>query len=127
MFFLNLKKFYTMGFLLRLFFTWIAIIVSSQFLPGIHINNYVTALIAAAVLALLDSFVKPILVFLTIPITLITLGLFLLVINAAIVLLGARLVQGFEVDSFWWALAFSLVVSLIVTLLEMIDRAFSRK
>jgi putative membrane protein len=116
-----------MGFLLRLFFTWIAIIVSSQFLPGIHINNYVTALIAAAVLALLDSFVKPILVFLTIPITLITLGLFLLVINAAIVLLGARLVQGFEVDSFWWALAFSLVVSLIVTLLEMIDRAFSRK
>jgi putative membrane protein len=97
-----------MGFLLRLFFTWIAIIVSSYFLPGIHINNYVTALMAAAVLALLDSFVKPILIFLTIPITLITLGLFLLVINAGIVLLGAKLVQGFEVDSFWWALAFSM-------------------
>jgi putative membrane protein len=116
-----------MGFLLRLFFTWIAIIVSSYFLPGIHINNYVTALMAAAVLALLDSFVKPILIFLTIPITLITLGLFLLVINAGIVLLGAKLVQGFEVDSFWWALAFSMVVSLIVTLLELIDKSFSRK
>ena len=116
-----------MGFLLRLFFTWIAIIISSYFLPGIHINNYVTALIAAAVLALLDSFVKPILIFLTIPITLITLGLFLLVINAGIVLFGAKLVQGFEVDSFLWALAFSMVVSLIVTLLELIDKSFSRK
>jgi putative membrane protein len=79
------------------------------------------------VLALLDSFVKPILVILTIPFTLITLGLFLLVINAVIVLAGAKLVDGFSVDSFWWALGFSLVVSLIVTLLESFDKRINKK
>jgi putative membrane protein len=84
-------------------------------------------LIAAAVLALLDSFVKPILVILTIPFTLITLGLFLLVINAVIVMAGAKLVDGFSVDSFWWALGFSLLVSLIVTLLESFDKKINRK
>jgi putative membrane protein len=115
-----------MGFILRLFFTWIAIIIASYILPGIHIRDYISALIAAAVLALLDSFVKPILVILTIPFTLITLGLFLLVINAVIVLLGAKLVNGFTVDSFWWALGFSLVVSLIVTLLESFDKRVNK-
>lgn len=116
-----------MGFILRLFFTWVAIIIASYILPGIHVRDYISALIAAAVLALLDSFVKPVLVFLTIPITLVTLGLFLLVINALIVLFGARIVEGFEVDGFWWALGFSLIVSLIVTLLEAVDKAFSKK
>jgi putative membrane protein len=113
-----------MGFLLRLFFTWIAIIC---FLYSIHIKDYISALIAAAVLALLDSFVKPILVILTIPITLITLGLFLLVINAVIVLVGAKLVDGFSVDSFWWALGFSLLVSFIVTILESFDKKVNKK
>jgi putative membrane protein len=96
-------------------------------LDGVGVKDYITGLIAAAVLALLDSFVKPILVFLTIPITLLTLGLFLLVINAAIVMAGAKIVPGFEVSSFWWALAFSLVVSLIVTALEMIDKGLSKR
>ena len=116
-----------MRFLLRLFFTWLAVIIASYLLPGIHINNYITALIAAAVLALLDSFVKPILVLLTIPITILTLGLFLLVINAGIVLLGAYFVKGFEVDNFWWALLFSLVVSFIVALLEKLDKKAKRR
>lgn len=115
-----------MGFLLRLFFTWIAIIIASYILSGIHIKDNISALIAAAVLALLDSFVKPILVILTIPFTLITLGLFLLVINAVIVMFGARLVDGFSVDSFWWALGFSMIVSLIVTLLESFDKRINK-
>jgi putative membrane protein len=115
-----------MGFLLRLFFTWIAIIIASYILSGIHIKDNISALIAAAVLALLDSFVKPILVFLTIPFTLITLGLFLLVINAVIVMFGAKLVDGFSVDSFWWALGFSIIVSLIVTLLESFDKRINK-
>ena len=115
-----------MGFLLRLFFTWIAIIIASYILSGIHIKDNISALIAAAVLALLDSFVKPILVILTIPFTLITLGLFLLVINALIVMFGARLVDGFSVDSFWWALGFSMIVSLIVTLLESFDKRINK-
>ena len=115
-----------MGFLLRLFFTWIAIIIASYILSGIHIKDNISALIAAAVLALLDSFVKPILVILTIPFTLITLGLFLLVINAVIVMFGAKLVDGFSVDSFWWALGFSMIVSLIVTLLESFDKRMNK-
>jgi putative membrane protein len=115
-----------MGFLLRLFFTWIAIIIASYILSGIHIKDNISALIAAAVLALLDSFVKPILVILTIPFTLITLGLFLLVINAVIVMFGAKLVDGFSVDSFWWALGFSIIVSLIVTLLESFDKRINK-
>lgn len=126
-YFANLIEITIMGFILRLFFTWVAIIIASYVLPGIHIRDYTSALIAAAVLALLDSFVKPVLVFLTIPITLVTLGLFLLVINALIVLFGARIVDGFEVDGFWWALGFSLIVSIIVTLLEAVDKAFSKK
>ena len=116
-----------MRFLLRLFFTWVAILIADNLLDGVAVKDYITGLIAAAVLALLNSFVKPILVILTIPITILTLGLFLLVINAAIVMAGAKIVPGFEVSSFWWALAFSLVVSLIVTALEMIDKAFSKR
>jgi putative membrane protein len=116
-----------MAFIVRLFFTWIAIIIASYVLKGIHVSDFMSALIAAAVLALLNTFVKPLLVILTIPITLLTLGLFLLVINALIVMMGAKLVPGFTVDSFWWALGFSLLVSLIVSLLESIDRAARKK
>ena len=116
-----------MGFLVRLFFTWIAIIIASYILPGIHVKDFITALVAAAVLALLNAFVKPLLVILTIPITILTLGLFLLVINALIVLLAVKIVPGFTVDGFWWALGFSLVVSVIVSLLESMDKAVRRK
>ena len=116
-----------MGFIVRLFFTWIAIIIASYILPGIHVSDFVSALIAAAVLALLNIFVKPLLVILTIPITILTLGLFLLVINALIVMMGAKLVPGFAVDSFWWALGFSLLVSLIVSLLSGMDKAVRKK
>lgn len=115
-----------MGFLVRLFFTWIAIIIASYILPGIHVKDFITALITAAVLALLNAFVKPLLVILTIPITILTLGLFLLVINALIVLFAVKLVPGFTVDGFWWALGFSLVVSVIVSMLESMDKAFRR-
>lgn len=116
-----------MRFLLRLFFTWLGVLIASYLLDGIHVSDNITALVAAAVLALLDSFVKPILILLTIPFTLVTLGLFLLVINAVIVILGAEIVDGFEVQSFGWALAFSLVVSLIVTLLEALDKKMNRE
>ena len=116
-----------MRFLLRLFFTWLGVLIASYLLDGINVRDNITALVAAAVLALLDSFVKPILILLTIPFTLVTLGLFLLVINAVIVILGAEIVDGFEVQSFGWALAFSLVVSLIVTLLEALDKKMNRE
>ncbi|MES1222519.1 MAG: phage holin family protein [Bacteroidota bacterium] len=116
-----------MNVLLRIFFTWIAVIIAAYLLPGIHIKDSITALIVAAVLALLDSIVKPVLIFLTIPITIVTLGLFLLFINAFIVLVDAYFVHGFQVDSFWWALLFSIVVSLVRALFERMDKKLSRR
>ncbi len=115
-----------MGFIIRLFFTWLAVIIASYILPGIHISDYFSALIFAAVLAILNVFLKPLLVVLTIPITLITLGLFLLVINACIVLVGDYFVQGIKIDNFWWALLFSLVISVIVSIFESFDKKVNK-
>lgn len=116
-----------MRFLTRLFFTWLAVILAAAWIDGVAVRDYVTALVAAVVLSLLDSFVKPLLLLLTLPITFFTLGLFLLVLNAFVVMIGARLVDGFEVQGFWPALWFSLLVSLVVTLLEGIDKRFRRE
>jgi putative membrane protein len=116
-----------MRFLTRLFFTWLAVILASAWIDGVHVRDHVTALAAAAVLALLDALVKPLLVLLTLPVTVFTLGAFLLVLNAAMVMLGARLVDGFEVEGFWPALWFSLLVSVVVMLLERVDRRLRRE
>lgn len=88
--------------------------------PHIHIDDYVSALLVAIVLAFLNTVVKPVLTILTIPITLVTLGLFLLVINALIIIFAGKLVPGFQVDGFFWALVFSLVLSLCTSILNMV-------
>ena len=107
---------------LRLLMKWtasaMAVAIIAWLLPGVHLSGFATALLLAAVLALLNIFVKPFLVLLTIPATIFTLGLFLLVVNALIVLLAESLVPGFEVDGFWPALLFSLLYSLVGTILE---------
>lgn len=89
----------------------------SYLLDGIKFDSFWTAIIVAIVLAVLNAIVKPLLILLTLPITLFTLGLFLLVINAAIILLAEKLVPGFQVDGFWWALIFSLMLSILTSLL----------
>ena len=104
-----------MNFLAQLLVSALAVIVTSLILPGVHIDTALTGIIVAAVLALLNAVVKPILVILTIPITIVTLGLFLLVINAAMVLLVSKLVPGFAVAGFWTALFFSLIMSLVMS------------
>src|SRR6185295_10978338 len=96
----------------------LAVVVSSYLLPGVHIDGVLTAILVAAVLAFLNAIIKPILVFLTIPITLVNFGLFLLVINALIILFAAKLVPGFQVSNFWWALLFSMVLSLVTAVFE---------
>ncbi len=97
----------------KILLTALAVIVLSSFLPGIDVgNNYLTAVIVAIVIALLNMFVRPLLVFFTLPATLVTFGLFLFVINAIIVLLAGRLVDGFYVSGFWTALIFSILLSL---------------
>jgi putative membrane protein len=91
----------------------LAILVAAYLLPGVHVAGFLTALVVAVVLGIVNAVIKPILVILTLPINILTLGLFTLVINAALVLLTSKLVTGFKVDGFWWALAFSLVLWLV--------------
>lgn len=100
-----------MRFVIRLLVTTILVVVLCQILPGVHVANWTQALWVAAVLGLLDNFLKPLLVFLTLPATIITMGLFLLVINAVIIMLAAYFVNGFTVDGFWYALLFSIILS----------------
>lgn len=88
----------------------------AHIIPGVHIDTYWTAIIVAAVLGLLNFFIKPILIILTLPITILTLGLFLLVINTAIIMLDSKFVHGFKVDGFWPAFWFSLALSIVSSL-----------
>lgn len=107
-----------MRFALHLLVSSIAILLAAYLLPGVYVEGFLNALLLALVLALLNLLVKPILVFLTIPVTILTLGLFLLVINAVLILAAAQLVPGFSVDGFGWAVLFSLVMTLVRSLLE---------
>ncbi len=107
-----------MGLLIKLLINTLAVFAGAYILPGVHVKNFTTAIIVAIVLAVLNAFLKPLLVILTIPVTILTLGLFLLVINAVIVILCSKLVPGFTVDGFWYALLFSLVISLIAAVLD---------
>lgn len=106
-----------MKFLIRLLLSALAVVIVSYLLPGVYLEDFFAALILAVLLSLLNAVVKPILVILTIPLTIVTLGLFLLVINAVIILIAESLMPGFAVDNFWWALLFSLLLSLTNTLL----------
>jgi putative membrane protein len=106
-----------MSFLIRILISALVAFGLSYILKGVHIDSFVTALILALVLAVLNALVKPILIILTLPITIITLGLFLFVINACIILLGSKLVSGFSVDGFWWALLFSILLSIVSSIL----------
>lgn len=90
----------------------------ANILSGVHVDSFWTALVFALVLAILNVIAKPILIILTFPVTLITLGLFLFVINAIVVLLASNLVHGFSIDSFWWALLFSLLLSFIMSFID---------
>ncbi|MBO9152935.1 phage holin family protein [Chitinophaga sp. GCM10012297] len=106
-----------MGILIRILVTALAALLTAYILPGVKLENFTTALILAIVLGLLNLIVKPVLVILTLPVTVVTLGLFLLVINALIVLWASSLVKGFKVDNFWWALIFSVVLSIISSIM----------
>ena len=95
--------------ILRLLLSTIAVLVADMLLSGVHADSLLTGLFVAVVLGLLNTFVRPLIVLLTLPVTIVTLGLFILAINAGMVMLAARLIDGFRVESFWWALAFSVV------------------
>ena len=107
-----------MNLFIKIIISSLAVFLTAYLLPGVSVDTYITAIWVAIVLALLNGFLKPLLVIFTIPVTVVTLGLFLLVINAAIILLADNFVDGFEVSGFWWALLFSLVLSVITSLME---------
>jgi putative membrane protein len=116
-----------MNFLLRIFVTALVAFALANFLKGIHVNEFSTALIFALVLAVLNVLIKPVLIILTLPLTIITLGLFLLVVNTLVVLLASRLVDGFRIDSFWWGLLFALLLSFVnAVLFKEIDKEKER-
>jgi putative membrane protein len=101
-----------MKLLTRILVTSVLVLLIAHFMKGVHVSGFVTALLVAVVLGLLNIFIKPIFVLLTLPFTIFTLGLFLLVINASIILLCTNIVGGFSVDSFWTALLFSIFLSI---------------
>ncbi len=102
-----------MKLILRVLLSALAVVILARILPGVGVDSYTTAIIVAIVLSLLNFIVKPILIILTLPVTILTLGLFLLIVNALIILMADGLISGFTVDSIWWALLFSLLLSLL--------------
>ncbi|MCX7546756.1 phage holin family protein [Xanthomarina sp. F1114] len=106
-----------MNLIIRILLTAVAVVVLAYLLPGVYVEGYGAAVIVAVVLGLLDAFVKPLLVVLTLPITVITLGFFLLVINALIILMANKFISGFTVDGFWIALLFSFLLSILQSIL----------
>lgn len=106
-----------MKILLKLLLTAVAVFVLAHILPGVSLDGYASALIVAAVLGLLRLIVKPILVLLTLPITVLTLGLFLLFINAFIILIADYFVDGFAVKNIWYGILFSVLLSIFQSIL----------
>jgi putative membrane protein len=115
-----------MQFLIKIILSSFSVMVASWLLPGVIIRDYLSAILVAFVLALLNMVLKPLLILLTIPVTIFTFGLFLLVINAIIALIAGNLVEGFFIAGFWWAMAFSIIVSTINYLINLNDRASYR-
>ncbi len=101
-----------MKIIIRIFITALLVLLIAHFMKGVKVDEFTTAITVAIVLALLNFFVKPVLVLFTLPVTFFTLGLFLLVINAIIILLCDHFVDGFKVDTFWTAMLFSIILSL---------------
>lgn len=96
----------------------LAIFGAAYLLPGVHVDGFVTAILLSFILGTINILLKPILVILTLPITILTLGLFVFIINALLILLADSIIPTFGVDSFWWALLFSLVLSALNGVLQ---------
>ncbi len=105
-----------MNIILRLLFNTLGLLIIAYYIDGIEVQGFYPALISAIILGLLNLIIRPILLILTLPITIITLGLFSFVVNAFLFLFAASFVEGFSVDSFWYALLGSVLMSIISTI-----------
>ena len=110
------KKYSDVG-VIQLFLNWmvstLAIVIATYLVPAVHVSGFYAAFVAALVLGIVNAFLRPALIFLTLPINIISLGLFTFVINAFLVLLTSAVVPGFNVPNFGWALLFSFVLALV--------------
>jgi putative membrane protein len=102
----------------RILISAVVIVFLGWLLPGVVVASSWKAIVAALVLAIINTLIRPILILLTLPVTVVTLGLFLFVINACMVLLASNWVDGFQVNGFWWALLFSFLLSVLNSLLQ---------
>ena len=100
-------------------------VLSKLLVPHVIINSFTTAIIFSIVLALLNAFVKPLVIILTLPLTIITLGLFLLVINVVMILLADKFVSGIKIDGFLWAFIFGLLLSIVSTITHKLKRKWT--
>ena len=107
-----------MNYLIKVLLTAVAVLVIAYLLPGVDVDDYGTAIWVAFIVGVLFSILKPILVVLTLPVTILTLGLFLFVINAAMILLANSWIDGFSVSGFWTALLFSILLSFFESVLH---------
>lgn len=107
-------------FVLQLLLTALAAFLAAKITPGVTITSYWSAILLALVLGLLDVFVKPFLEFISVPVTVLTLGLFMLVINAVIILLASWLLSSFQVSGFWTAMLYSIIFSVVSWIIGLI-------
>jgi putative membrane protein len=108
--------------IINLLLSGLAVVISAYIIPGVTLDGFFTAIVVAIVLGLVNMFIKPLIVLLTLPINVLTLGLFSFVIQAFMVILVTKIVPGFAVSSFWIAMLFAIVLSLVTTLLYRISR-----
>lgn len=111
-----------MKFLADLLIRAFVLLITTYVVPGFHIKSYWTAILVALVLGLLNALVKPILVILTLPVTILTLGLFVFVINAFLLMIASVFIDGFKVDSFVTAIIASIVITVVSTILNTLIR-----
>ena len=97
----------------NVFIRAVAVFASGYVMSGVHVVGFVSATVAAIFFGVINTFVKPVIIFLTLPLNILSLGLFTFVINGFLALLVAKLVPGFTIDSFWWAVLFSIVMSIV--------------
>jgi putative membrane protein len=106
-----------MNYILKILLSAVAVVLLAKLIPGVTVDTYTTAIWVAFLIGILDTIIKPIFVILTLPITIVTLGLFLFVINAVLILMANSWIDGFSVSSFWTALLFSILLSFLESVL----------
>ena len=111
-----------MNFIIRLIISTLAVLITAYLLPGVYVDSFMTAVLVAVVLGCLNTLVKPLLILFSLPLVVFSFGLFLIVINTLIILLTDKLVDGFRVDGFWHALLFSIVLSMVTSILNAVKK-----